>query len=148
MRVGPFSSVPRDSVASVTFLFAIAREKNQLPAHAAGPSNVCTPDCADTAGGPARVIAKCHGYDIWKNKSAEMLDRLMRFIGEAWLSFPWDKNKKMREKKRMKRETASRVDRRVNHQVVGSFILTLILYSLVIILITGTARVTHNWLFG
>jgi hypothetical protein len=113
-----------------------------------GPSNVCTPDCADTAGGPARVIAKCHGYDIWKNKSAEMLDRLMRFIGEAWLSFPWDKNKKMREKKRMKRETASRVDRRVNHQVVGSFILTLILYSLVIILITGTARVTHNWLFG
>jgi hypothetical protein len=29
-----------------------------------------------------------------------MLDRLMRFIGEAWLSFPWDKNKKMRGKKK------------------------------------------------
>lgn len=89
---------PRDSADSVTFLFTIARQKNQqLPAHAAAePSNVLcvTPDCAETPGGPARVIAKCHGYDIWKNKSAEMLDRLMRFIGEAWLSFPWDKNKK------------------------------------------------------
>lgn len=98
--------------------------------------------------GVLRVIDKCHGYDIWKNKSAEMLDQLMRFIGEAWLSFPWDKNKKGWGGGGMKRETANRVDRRVNHQVVGSFILTLILYSLVIILITGTAWVTHNWPVG